>query len=330
MFGTQVATTKHAVNRLINGGFYRVLLPIDETLVETINSADQPYSAVENRENQATSPSYRIPTDRPKETAIANWYIYGASGSVDIRPKDPDRGNTPVRGLHGPTPARVTFFEDGEIVIEQDIDEFWGLLDRDLTLSYFMAQGNGTIDVTVEAVYGSESSDVETLDANTSKTFPTGGLRKAQFTPPYDADQMTIRIRLGGNPDDSVYLGEFMLQLGKVAKPRFTDDIAADERPRSSIVFFVGDEVPPGYVLVCESEDRFYYPTAGDARVNGIDRTAEGGSETHNHGGKTGGRTRSTTLKHTGSSQVDHHHKHIITEAEIDPPWVKILAVKKV
>jgi len=327
MFGTQVATSKHALNRILNGGFNRVLTPVDTTLTTTVGAIAQPRSAFIARENAAVSPAYRVPASRPSETSIANWFIYGVSGTVDIRPIDPDNQNVPVRGMHGPTPVRVTTFETGEIFIEQDIAEFWGMLDRDLTLSFFVGQGNRSIAIQVEADYGDTTVVLATLS---SKTFPSGSQYKLQFVAPYDATKCTLRFRLTGTPDASVYLGEVMLQLGKVAKPRFTDDLASSERPRGSCVFFVGNTVPSGYVVVCEAEDRFFYPTAGDALVDGLTHGGNGGSTEHNHGGKTGNRTRSTTLLHDGSSQVDHHHRHSIEDAEIDPPWVKVLLIRKV
>jgi len=327
MFGTQNANTKHSLNRLTNGGFYRVMLPVDETLTTVVGAGTQPRSAYIDRENAAASPAYRIPTARPSETAIANWYIYGVAGTVDIRPTDPNNQNVPVRGQNGPTPVRVTTFETGDVVVEQDIAEFWGLLDRDLTLSFFVGQGNRAIALQVEAEYG---SGVVVLDTLSSKTFPAGNQRKIQFTAPYDATKFTLRFRLTGVPDASVYLGEAMLQLGKVAKPRYTDDIAASERPRGACVLFVGDTVPPGYIVECEAEDKFLYPTAGDALADGLTRGGDGGDTAHDHTGKTGNRTRSTTLLHDGSSQVDHHHRHTIEEAEIDPPWTKVLLIRKV
>jgi len=325
MFGTQVATAKHAINRIFNGGFYRVIHVIDE-IVEVISGTDQPRTVFDTQGNDAVSNSLRVPTDRPDETAIANWYIYGASGSVDVRPKDPNNQNVPVRGLHGPTPARVTLFEAGTITFEQVITEFWGLIDRELTLSFFLGVGTGVVLLDVVAEYGTETL---TLVQISSKTFPEGGQVKVHFKAPYNSTQFVLKFKFAGVSDASAYIGEAMLQLGTAVKPRFTDDLSAIERPRGTVVFALGD-VPPGYILECEAEDRFFYPTAGDAQVDGIDRGNLGGSLSHDHGGRTGNRTTSTTLLHSGTSQVDHHHRHLISEAEVDPPWLKLLVVRKV
>lgn len=328
MIGQQLASAKHALNRLLNGGMYRVLLPYKETDTYAVGAGTIPKSSLESREDDAASPSLRIVAERPKETLLANWFIYGVSGMVDIRPKDPLKSNTPVRGFDGPPPARFTLFEDGTAILEQPVDEFWGLLDRELTLSFVGVEGVQAQTITVEMVYGNSTV---VLREFSSKLFGSaGGKMVLHFTAPYDAASFMLRVKLAGKRDSSVYLGEFMLELGYVDKPKFTDDISLLGRPRGSCVFFAGATVPPGYVVECEGVGRLVFPAAADPRTNGINRGALGGDDSHKHGGKTTGRTYDTTVKKEGVSRLDKNHKHAIEEATTDPPYVELAVIRKV
>ena len=328
MIGQQHASAKHALNRLLNGGVYRVLLPFKETETYAVGTGVVPVSTLESREDDAASPSLRVVAARPTETLLAGWYAYGVSGLIDIRPKDPLLSNVPVRGFHGPSPARFTHFEDGTMVFEQPIEEFWSLLDRELTLSFIGIEGANVGTVTVEMVYGNSTV---VLKQFSTRTFGRAGAQVVlHFSAPYDASSFMLRLKIEGKRDLSVYMGEFMLQLGNVANPRFTDDISLLGRPRGTSIFFAGSAIPPGFVVECEGLGRLVYPAGADPRVNGNDRGALGGDEAHKHGGKTSGRTFDTTVHKTGVSRLDKNHRHAIEDATTDPPYVQLVVLRKV
>jgi hypothetical protein len=330
MFGTLTANTKHAVNRLLNGGFYRVVTPIGDATVNLGPGFLYPFTRLTLEDGDKIAPTLTVVQDRPDETLLAAWYIYGVDGQVDVRPLDPVL-RVPVRGLYGPTPARFTLQESGEMVLEQILDDpkWWGLLDRDLTLSFVLQRSNASLTVTVEADYGVST---EQLISKISRGFGSIAQVIAHFKPPQDATQFILRWKLSGSQDASVYLGEVMLQLGYIPRPRFTDDISLLGRPRGMIFFYNGTTTPPGYVTDCEAEGRFLFPTAGDPQTDGFTSSRFGGSDTHNHGGITSGRFGSTkiTKDNGGGSKVNKNHRHLFEAAEVDPPWTKVLIVQKV
>lgn len=331
MFGTLTANTKHAVNRLINGGFYRVVVPVGlNTTSFQPSGLTYPFSRFTFEDGDKIAPTLTIVPDRPDETLIAGWYIYGVDGQVDVRPLD-QLLRVPVRGLYGPTPARFTLQETGEMIVEQTLDDpkWWGLLDRDLTLSFVMQRSNSALTVTLEADYGVST---EQLVSRSSRGFNSIAQVIAHFKPPQDATQFILRWRLSGSQDASVYLGEAMLQLGYIPRPRFTDDISTLGRPRGMVFFYNGLVTPPGYVADCEAEGRFMFPTSGDAQTDGLNSGRSGGSDSHNHGGRTGGRQGNTKVlkDNSGGSTVNKNHTHIINSAKIDPPWYKVLILQKV
>jgi len=337
MLGTLTVSSKHAVNRLINGGFYRVLTPIVDDSVTVVPAAPLPLNPVTYpfkkfafEDGVSLAPTLGVGEDRPKETLLAGWYVYGVEGQVAVRPLD-ENLQVPIRGLHGPTPARFTLNNPGTMIVEQVLDDpkFWALLDRDLTLSFAFQRNNLSLNLELEIDYG---VSVETLLAVNSSVYPEMELLVARFKPPMDATQFILRWKLIGEADSSVYIGEAMLQFGHVIRPKFTDDISILGRPRGMVFFYRGEESPPGYVVDCEVEGRFAFPTGGDAATSGAGETRFGGSTTHNHGGRTSNRVGTTGVSResSGGSRVNRYHRHEIGPAEIDPPWHKVLLLQKV
>lgn len=330
MFGTLTANTKHAVNRLINGGFYRVVTPVADATISLGGSFIYPFTRFTFEDGDKIAPTLTVVTERPNETLLAGWYVYGIDGQVNVRPLDPV-SKVPVRGINGPTPALFTLQEDGEMIVEQVLDDpkWWGLLDREITLSFLVRKGNSSLNVAVEVDYGTETVQ---LYSRSSRSFTAADLVVMTFAPPQDATQFVLRWKLSGNQDASVYLGEAMLQLGRVPRPLFTDDISMLGRPRGMVFFYNGDTVPPGYVVDCEAEGRFMFLTSGDAQTDGQSTSRNGGTDSHNHGGLTTGRFGNTKVEkdNSGGSRVNKNHRHLIESAEVDPPWTKVLIIQKV
>jgi len=330
MFGTLTANTKHAINRLINGGFYRVVTPVGDATVNLGGAFVYPFTKFSFEDGDKIAPTLTVVPTKPTETLLAGWFIYGVDGQVDVRPLDPVL-RVPVRGIYGPTPARFTLQEDGEMVLEQVLDDpkWWGLLDRDITLSFVAQKANSALAVTVEVDYGTAT---EQLASKSTRGFTAATQVIAHFTPPADATQFILRWRLTGSQDASVYLGEVMLQLGYIPRPRFTDDISVLGRPRGMMFLYNGSTAPPGYVTDCEAAGRFMFPTAGDAQTDGFTSSRTGGTDSHDHDGRTGGREGSTKVlkDNDGGSTVNKNHRHAVEPAEVDPPWHKVLVIQKV
>jgi len=330
MFGTLTANSKHAVNRLINGGFYRVVVPVEDASVNLGAGFDYPFTRFAFEDGDKIAPTLTVVPTRPTETLLAGWYAYGVDGQVDIRPLDPVT-RVPVRGLYGPTPARFTLQEDGVMIVEQILDDpkWWALLDRDVTLSFLLQRSNSSVAVTVEVDYGVSTEQVVSKN---SRSYNSPGQIIAHLTPPANATQFILRWSLSGSQDASVYLGEAMLQLGYTPRPRFTDDISVLGRPRGMVFFYNGTTPPPGYITDCEAEGRFMFPTAGDAQTDGFTEGRNGGTDSHDHDGRTTGRFGSTKVlkDNSGGSKVNKNHRHAIETAAIDPLWYKVLIVQKV
>lgn len=330
-FGSIQAGVKHSVNRLINGGFYRSVPRLREdqqTAVTSINLVvgNIPFSAFNSQNKTVVAPTIVISPERPKESLLAGWYCYGVNGLVDVRAADPDNQGVPIRSIFGPTPARFTFTSDGVLMVEQPVVEFWGLLDREITLSFYLKRGSGNVAVAVEVDYG--TTKVQLLAVST-RSYQLEQTVRAVFTPPFDATQFIVRYKVTGVRNQSFYLGEAMLQLGNVPRAQFTDDITLLSTPRGACCFFDGFPAPPGYISQCDLDGRFIYPTSGDAHVDSLTRTNLGGSVQHRHGGKTSGDTNRTQVEKGGQSYISRTHRHNFDYAEVDPPWMKFLLVQK-
>lgn len=330
MFGTIQATTKHAINRILNGGLYRASAPVDNTLSTTVVGATAQSgtileSAYDSRTINGAAPTIAVAVEKPLESLLAAWYCYGVRALIDVKAKDLTTG-VPIRSINGPTPARFTFIENGILIVEQPVTEFWGLLDREITLSFLLKRGSGDVALAVEIDYG--STKVEPLVVSL-RNYQLERVVRVVVTPPYDATSFTVRYKFTGTRDQSFYLGEVMLQLGNVPDPKFTDDITLGAQPRHSMGFFSDYPAPPGYISQCDFDGRFIYPTSGDARTDGTARGNTGGSTQHNHGRKTGGDQDRTQIEKGGQSFVSRTHRHDVDYAEVDPPWTKLLLVEK-
>lgn len=332
MLGTVQATMKHAVNRLLNPGWYRVVPAVREDLTTTIASQAgpvvsqaQPYSEQDLRRQNPVSPQIEIKSAKSVESPIAGWHVYGVRGLLDIRARDPDREFIPVRGLHGPTPARFTFLDDGTLIVEQSIVEFWGLLDRELTFSALFLRGSGDVSITVDFVFGTAVIPGFSI---TSTDYAAPRVVPAFVTAPYDATEFTVRMMITGRRDQSVLFGEFMLQLGHADRPRFTDDLSLS-LPRAHCALHSAFPAPVGFITLCELDGRFLYPSSGDALVEGINRRGTGGSSQHRHTGKTSNDITRVKIEKGGQSYVSRKHRHAVDFAEVDPLWVRLLLVQK-
>lgn len=342
MFGTLTANTKHAINRLVNGGFYRVVTPVGDDSIAFDAGGNQvppddptavltyPFTRFLFEDGDNLAPTLTVVEERPNETLLAGWYIYGVDGQVDVRPLDPVL-NVPIRGIYGPTPARFTLQETGEMTVEQVLDDpkWWGLLDREITLSFVALRGNSSLTLSVEVDYGTETVE---LFSRSTRSFTRIDQVVLSFTPPSDATQFVLRWKLNGSQDASAYIGEAMLQLGNIPRPKFTDDISTLGRPRGMVYFFNGETPPPGFVTDCDVEGKFMFPTAGDAQTSGLEKTRVGGDDTHDHGGVTSTRIGTTDVEkdNSGGSKVNRQHRHTVNDAQVDPPWYKVLIIQKV
>lgn len=330
MLGTLQANTKHAINRLLNGGMYRAGARVRADLVTAVTGATAitgniPESAIDSRTREGSTPVIGVEVDRPKESLLAAWYCYGVRGLVEVKAIDNQTGS-PVRSVHGPAPARFTLLENGTMTVEQPVAEFWGLLDREVTLSFLLKRAVGDVVVKAELDYGNTRV---TLAELSTRNHQTDRITWLVTRPPYDATAFTVRFTITGSRDQSCYLGEVMLQLGNMTQPQFTDDVSLTGQPRHTAAFFASFPAPPGYISQCEVDGRFVYPTSGDARTDGTARGNTGGSVQHNHGGRTSNDHNRTKIEKGGRSFVSRTHRHDIDMAEVDPPWVKLLLVEK-
>lgn len=331
MFGSIQATTKHAVNQLLNGGLYRASRLIENTGETNLVTGYTPahsgkvrWSAYGNTIN-ALGPTIEVSESKPLESLLAAWYCYGTRGMVDVKARDLDT-SLPIRSINGPTPARFSILEDGTLIVEQPVTAFAHLLDREITLSFLLKRDAGDVEVSVDFVYGTTTVNVAALS---TASYRTERLVVRTTTPPYDATSFTVRFSLKGLRDQSAYIGEIMLQLGRVPQPQFTDDVSLMAQPRQVMMFHMNYPAPPGFVSQCELAGRFIFPTCGDAQVDGTTRSALGGSQYHNHTGKTGGDNWRTQVEKGGKSYISRTHRHSLEDAEADPVWVKLLLVEK-
>lgn len=329
------ASQSHGINWLLNGGMNRVFRGVVWDTYDDGAVTDQPYSTYSFKvtdDGGAGLYDKFVPIvldvggDAPQESLLANWYISGARGQLTLYPRDSVTGER-VTAFTGPDPVRLAFVESGEVVFTQPIDSFAHMLDRPITLFGFIRRDSKTVDMTIEVDFGTE---VVTSNVAPSSGYPRGGYLKMKVTPPYDATQFIVRVRMTGQASSSVYLGQFGLYLGNLSQVLFVEDLSEKGRPRGECAFFWGFPAPPGYKTLCEEDGRLLFHSAGDAQVDGITESQFGGEAEHNHRAVTGTADSFDNPKADGAYVLGRNHYHTVLPAKMDPLNFKVLVIEKI
>ena len=329
------ASQSHGINWLLNGGMNRMFRGVVWDQYDDGAVSDQPYSTYGfqvTADGGAGLFDSFVPVmvdiggDAPQESLLANWFISGAPGQLTLYPRDGITGER-VTAFTGPDPIRVSFAESGEIVMEQAIPVFSHLLDRPVTIGGFLRKDSKTVDLQIEVDFGTSTV---TGNMTPSSGYSLGGYTKIVTTPPYDATQFVVRLKLTGQISSSIYLGQFGIYLGNLSQLRFVEDLSEKGRPRGECAFYWGFPAPPGYKTLCEEDGRTLFHTAGDAQVDGLTESQFGGEVEHNHRAVTGEADAYDNPQSDGAYVLGRHHYHTVLPAKMDPLNFKVLVIEKI
>lgn len=330
------ATQSHGINWLLNGGMNRVFRGVVwDQYSDGAFAVDQPYSTYSFQvadDGGAGIYDPYVPIildfggDAPQESLLANWSIEGAVGQLTVYPRDSVTDER-VTAFTGPDPVRVSFAETGQIIFTQKISVFAHLLDRPITVFGFLRKDSKTVDLQIELDFG---TSVVTSNAAPSTGYPLGGYLKMAVTPPYDATQFVVRVKMSGLISSAVYVGQFGIYLGDLSQVLFVEDLSERGRPRGECAFYWGFPAPPGYKTLCEEDGRLLFHTAGDAQVDGMTETQFGGEEEHNHRAVTGTADAFDNPKADGAYVLGRNHYHTVLPAKMEPLNFKVLVIEKI
>lgn len=241
------ATERENINRLSNGGFTNypsTLSTVDNTsATRNASIAYQATDVIDKKLYTKVPFSMTVPPEAGGENIVGYWDIYGAAGKVEISPED---GGLVQTTPAGGNLAKVTFQEDGEIVLAQQIDDlqpFRGL--SGFALSGHSFTGDVQVTFTVEA--GGSALVNQTWQA---ATFGAHKRVSGEVLIDDPAD-LWVKVTIKGCRGDSVGLSGITLILGPAGYSiPFTSSLADRQIPAGLVIMYTGEVCPQGYRLL--------------------------------------------------------------------------------
>jgi len=213
------------------------------------------------------SASILISADKPAESDLGSWFVYGCSGSVDINPTS-DAGQ--LFAYDGGNVAGISFAETGTIQLTQQIVDIKPLLGRWVTVAYsgHSIRGRASVNLILR-VDGKDNL----VDQIPSSSFGRRLRRAASFELPLNFSTLELVISSRGSRSDAFGISAVAMTIGRLEKDLpFTlgpDNII----PAGTVIMYSGSSCPPGYRTVPYSQDRLALLTASNPYELTTDRS---------------------------------------------------------
>lgn len=212
------------------------------------------------------SSSISVSANKPAESLLGEWSVYGCLGAVDINPGS-ESGR--MISYDGGNVARVTFSEAGNIRLTQRITDIKPLLGRWVTLAYSGHKVKGRVMVSlIVSVDGSE----KVLDSIPSTSFGTRLRRVSSYELPLNFSTLDVIISIQGTASDSVGLSAVAMSLGRYEKDLPYSYGDASAIPSGTVIMYTGPNCPAGYRTVPYSKDRLALGIASNPYELSVDR----------------------------------------------------------
>lgn len=204
--------------------------------------------------------AFDVPTSRTSESPLGSWFIYGASGSVEVGPLDDDGEIIP--SYDGGKLARVSFGQRGSIEMSQEILDVKPLRGERVTFAYSGRKFTGR--VRVDMVLRIDGQDY-TIETSYSPSFGTYTRRTAVYEMPLNFTSLEVVLRFTGGISESVGISGVAFALGSYALDMpFSESMIDSVIPSGSTIMVTGDVCPPGYREVPDSRNRLALAVTGD------------------------------------------------------------------
>lgn len=211
--------------------------------------------------------SVAVLTDKPTESELGAWFVYGCSGSVDI---SPTISTGPLFSYDGGNVAGISFAESGTIQLTQTIVDIKPLLGQYITASYsgYAIRGRATISLILRI----DGVD-KVIDQISSSSFGPRLRRAASYELPLNFNSLELVISARGSRSDSFGLSGVSMSLGRLEKDLPFSDDQSHGIPSGTVIMYSGSSCPPGYRTVPYSKDRLAFLTSSTPYELAVDRT---------------------------------------------------------
>ena len=217
---------------------------------------------------------------RAEDNQLSGWDVSGASAAFVIAPRDAD-------GFEVTTPdpgnvLQVSFLEDGDVYLSQDLADVKRLYGADVSYSLGGVFFEGKPEVALEAVIDDEQ--VVSLLEVSAATF--GGYRRlgAYTTMPDKLSKLQLRIRLTGSQGQVVGLSGVMAALGsRTANTQFASSLVDRVVPSGTVFMVVGESCPSGYVGIGDEGSMVLTSGTKSFQYVGDDAVRSLGQPEHSH-----------------------------------------------
>ena len=252
------ASSYNAVNWLKNGNFIRI--------PRQLKAQSYPQTGTTRL---CTLASAVTPTDvsvpvmiAPKSDFLADWTISGNKdgvSSIDFDPVDLKSG-VRMRSMDGGRLIRVSFFQTGEVLLEQElvvVNQFRGM---EATLAFTVRKITGDVTIWPELDFGTSTKTFNAIHSS------EGYYRRPDVVVcPLDLTKIVVRLRLATRSGSACGISGIMFALGAydVGLP-YCDNPAEGVMPRGAVILWAGAACPPGYRPVDGESGRFLYQVPGD------------------------------------------------------------------
>lgn len=211
--------------------------------------------------------SIAVFADKPTESELGEWFVYGCSGSVDISPNT-EAG--PLFSYDGGNVAAISFAESGTIQVTQTIVDIKPMLGRYITASYsgYAIRGRATVSLVLRI-----DGEDKVIDQISSSSFGPRLRRAASYELPLNFNSLELVISARGSRSDSFGLSGVSMTLGRLEKDLPFSDNQNSGIPAGTVIMYSGSSCPPGYRTVPYSKDRLAFLTSSTPYELAVDRT---------------------------------------------------------
>ena len=217
---TRLALRPMAINRLKNGNFNRT--PRQYTVTDNYRHSAYGTAGItrtfrtrykydsqfvvggETLQSRVTIPGFRVPDQRPPETFISDWFVWGAEGIVSFD----ERGRSMDDGAR----ADLEFLAPGDVTFLQSIESFDKFRGKPVTLAVSGYQRN--LDVKVQFIIDCGSKVIEGRPFYSRYFGPYTRMINVFESIPLDITKFDIMIKLSGDQGSSVGVSGIMMAIG--------------------------------------------------------------------------------------------------------------------
>ena len=183
----------------------------------------------------------------------------------------PDPGNV----------MQVSFMEDGDVFLSQDMVDVKRLYGADISFSFGGVFFDGKVEVGLEVVVDEEVVSLLEVSAATFGRYRRLG---AHTRLPDKVSSVQLRIRITGCAGDSVGLCGVMASLGsRSANTQFSSSLVDRAVPAGTVFMVIGESCPSGYVEMGKEGSMVHTSGTKSFQYVGDEAVRELGQPEHSH-----------------------------------------------